>query len=318
MIQISFVISIVLYIFALLYSIQIYYAYLNSHKLSVAAQTKQPYHPVLTHVVIPFHTKQLKLLQENLKRWKSPCAYSQGKQYKKAMEISQPLDEFWLVFYVNNYSDKAIHGQIKQMYQSMGEDIKACFKGFQIISADLKGEQDSYLNGSKNMWEKLVTNWKAFNFRKAAKIVAYFEPDTIPLQRNWLNLLYLANLGPSSNFWMKGSIFRGNSRFVKSSLQKNHINGNALYNIGEDQFAEFIKGPFRKYLNSFKKETEAYDIGIWRYLTDRQNFGTVQIIRHKFQYTDLIQNVWNSKVNLAHITPLLAHLGPSPKAYIQL
>ena len=100
-------------------------------------------------------------------------------------------------------------------------------------------DEDTHVKGSRLMFENMLSrNYEPF---KNTSFVFYMEPDVRVIKFFWLNGI-INEIG-NGNFWSKGSLFRGDlNKFAKNDKYLPnyvHINGNALYNIGNDEFNLF-------------------------------------------------------------------------------
>jgi len=130
------------------------------------------------------------------------------------------------------------------------------------------------------------------------------EPDVRPIKTNWLHAIL--NEISNGNFWVKGSVFRGDLE----KFQKNdpyipnyvHINGNAIYNIGNIEFVSFYFNVLRPYVVKKNGDsTNAYDTDIFEFLIDKNNYDVTRHILHQFHFTDLIQNYWQTEFKVNEI-----------------
>jgi len=141
------------------------------------------------------------------------------------------------------------------------------------------------------------------------------EPDTNPIRKAWLDILRIeCQMSVHHPFWMKGSIYVGGkyvddstntpwytlclsitlARTHNTAYRLYHINGNALYNIGDAAFREFLA--------EVKKAAgvgNAYDISIYEYR--RAKFTRHQKIIHKFIYAPFILNYGVSGYSLSAV-----------------
>lgn len=237
----------------------------------------------LTHVIMPFHHSQLNKVNKNIGIWSKifPCNLSDANFKKKSM-----------IFFSSSSKNMTIE---KYIVSSISESVYTCFSEFKFAYANLEINQNCYLKGSKNMFEKMIS--KKMNFGSIEpKKVFYMEPDCIPVRNFWLNSI---DYESKSDFWIKGSIFRGLPTKMNSSLVsfRAHINGNALYNL-VDEFSAFYFNHVRKFAS--KSKLKAYDVDIFVFLYSYNARYTSKYF-HKFQYSDFVMNMWHSPYSVARI-----------------
>ena len=94
-----------------------------------------------------------------------------------------------------------------------------------------------------------------------------------------------------------GSIYRGDGNIDGAFLR--HINGNAVYAVGDPDFHSFLEVVWRPALDRGLDETKtlAYDCALSvhfsdkRLRTDRQAWHDYQSAASRIQYTEFIQNI---------------------------
>ena len=115
------------------------------------------------------------------------------------------------------------------------------------------------------------------------------ESDTVPIRNLWLDRLY-EEVKYSSDFWMKGSIYRGKSSWNNYCYAlcgcAEHINANSLYKLQDPAFNEFLS----RVKSKVDYSSYSCDAFIMHYLKQPENFPFFQQYAHKFVYTDIIQH----------------------------
>jgi len=144
------------------------------------------------------------------------------------------------------------------------------------------------------------------------------EPDCQPVRPFWLSVIDSQCRFPNGPFWIKGSIFRGLDHVITSKRydMMYHINGNAIYNLGDSSFRYFYFDIMKPWL----REVNAFDTDIYNFINDKRNFHYTRHVIHLFQYTDTIQNWYHSSWKLEEIrrnspTVVLVHGGPDWKKH---
>jgi hypothetical protein len=157
----------------------------------------------LSHVIIPFHVNQLKLVELNVKKWKKywPCEHF-GNKY----------DQPKLIFYVGSSHNISIKNFEKRL-NSLKENLE-CFSNsdkIETVTYKYSKEQDKHVLGARLMFENCLK--KEHELFKDIHYMFYMEPDCRPIKPNWLNALQ-NEATQNSNFWMKGAFFRGEIKFL--------------------------------------------------------------------------------------------------------
>ena len=266
----------------------------------------------LTHIIIPFHIKQLKLVELNIKKWKKywPCEPNQNL-----------FDPPKLIFYVGSSFQNELN--IKNLVKRLG-NLKESFECFsnpekiEIATYEFTKEQDKHILGARLMFENcLKKNHELF---RDINYMFYMEPDCRPIKKNWLIALQ-SEVYDNANFWMKGAFFRGDIKFLYENEylpNKYHINGNSIYNLGSDYFADFYFKTLRPYIKRHVESITAYDTDISEFIMDKKNIQIVGRIIHNFIFTEIILNYWHTNytvkdVNTENPNSYLVHSGqPQP------
>lgn len=254
----------------------------------------------LSHVIMPFHPRQLEEVKDNLNIW--------SQQFLCEKDIK--LKGIGFIFYVS--SSKTDIPDVNQFEMELFDASKSgmdCFRFVSIIYANLVGEDDGYLKGSRLMFEKMIKKEIDFGPEPPSHIF-YMEPDCRPIRPNWLTALNNHIIAPNAEFWMKGSLFRGSFDVILNNAIYNHvhINGNAIYNISDEGFSEFYFKVAKMIVETQLHNSCAYDTDIYRALLWNNSKYTAHFF-HMFQYSDFIQNHWHSEYSLNEI------LETSPNTY---
>lgn len=237
----------------------------------------------LSHVVMPFHQRQIESVLKNIRAWSRypPCK-----------------DDFnvGLVFFVSGNFDESLRSELLKSVDS------ACFNFISVEFAGLEGHDDDYLRGSRLMFEQMIAKNLNFGTKKPSHVF-YMEPDCLPIRPFWLNAINEHIVPPNAPFWMKGSIFRGHVQTVTSKFIYNHvhINGNAIYNLEDSEFSDFYFKMVSPFVTAkYSQRSRAYDTDIFKLLFWDNSRHTTEFF-HKFQFSDFIQNHWHSEYSLGEI-----------------
>lgn len=269
-------------------SLLLYFLILTSSTIVYGVKSR------LSHVIMPFHPRQLESVKKNLMIWSKyfPC--------KKETK----LEGIGFIFYVSSSRKDIIHVEKfeSELFEASASGSgKDCFRFYSIIYANLSGNNDGYLRGSRLMFEKMIKKEISFGSVEPSYIF-YMEPDCIPIRSNWLAALNNLIVSPNADFWMKGSLFRGPFDVILNNVIYNHvhINGNSIYNVSDEGFAEFYFKIVRRIIETEFIDTCAYDTDIYRALLWNNSKYTAPFF-HMFQYSDFIQNYWHSEYSLTEI-----------------
>jgi hypothetical protein len=119
------------------------------------------------------------------------------------------------------------------------------FSGIEVHFCDLPPEKDVYIRNSKVLGSpygnKAGPNWLFYETMKRLRadcdFVLLMETDCQPIATHWLQRLEKL-CSQNDDAWMIGSHYRGASPLHRTLAR--HINGNALYHIGDPAFWDFL------------------------------------------------------------------------------
>ena len=150
--------------------------------------------------------------------------------------------------------------------------------------------------------------------RGVAQNFFIMEPDVTPIRPGWLTELTRLAAGNSSNYWVLGSVARCNGEYGEIRVRQDlHINGNALYRVGEPAFDEYLQKvrnffvPYSALRVAFpgcatgEASEDGFDHSIFQFLHHERNFDYARTVLHKFQYTDYVQNLCEDPYDEADI-----------------
>lgn len=259
----------------------------------------------LTHIVLPFFPPQGRKVMANMELWETypPCDPN-GPAHPFNPHVKRPS----LVFLVTHQEkdtdaeQEALRVFILDTYATLPQDIRACFGPPVYTTMAIKKEDDTHVNGARLVFEHMLNG--ATTFLTDAQYILLMEPDLRPIQSEWATAVMLETVWPQSRFWVKGSVFRGSFRILGTSQYLPalyHINGNAIYNIGDHEFREmYFK--IRKYVvETHGDSINAYDTDIWEYMFGREQYAEARNLLHLIRYTDIIQNQYFTEYSLAEI-----------------
>lgn len=276
--------------------------------------------PRLTDIVVPLPPKHYEKVVGLLRTWVDypPCYHPSEEQLSKV--VAEEEDYFaahgfnlghdvTLTFFVSSPQDTEVEARLMEAFDRLPSKVRHCFSRARVHFAGLMGDDDGYWKGTTLMFERLLLNKVGLRW---PHYVFYMEPDMLPIRPYWLAALDASVREPVPSFWMRGSIFKGqpflsSSAIVPLSL---HINGNAIYNLADSRFRDFYLGKVYNISRNDYKSNHAYDLDMYFYLCYPGNYAKAQTIAHKFQYTELIQNLYHTEYSVS------ALLEDYPNAYL--
>ncbi len=235
-----------------------------------------------------------------------------------------------LVFIFNNQTAKPLEDEIKTAFFNTNR-LQKMFAGLKFIYLSLQGEDDLYRTDyTKSVGKggyKAGPNNQFFYSMEILKDYGYYvfmmESDCVPIRPNWLGKLS-DFVNYSEPFWVMGSAYRGRSRLDKSHWR--HINGNAIYAVGDEHFQDFLRKTWRPALAEIVKRDPriAYDCVLEEHLnslksdcTSTNPYKVWQNTAHKLRYTDYIHNISTEDDYKVSGIPLVSDiLSKSPHTYI--
>jgi FkbM family methyltransferase len=248
--------------------------------------------PELSAVFVPFVERDLPRLLANLSRW--------GQQ-PYAPEIFARVPSVELHFAYHAKRDPAIESRISTCFREAG--LARYFSAIKFHYSELEGLRDQYtrtfsgpvgpegyMAGPTNQFFDIVRRFSA-----GMSHVALVEPDLVPIRANWLDAMRTI-VKDGEEFWICGSHYRG----VASIQAVDHINGNAIYNVGSPQFRAFFEQQFVRHFHERIKATPslAYDLVLYD-MFKSVHTGTAKAdvqslwkdVATKFRFTELVVDV---------------------------
>ena len=181
-----------------------------------------------------------------------------------------------------------MEARLRIFYDSLPKTVTKCFRGMTVRFADLGPWNDTYLSGTRLMFEQL------FDIPHS-QYIFYMEPDVTPIRNYWLQHIDWHTRGEA--FWVKGSIFRGDlaQAFYSSFYAPNlmHINGNAIYNAASPGFRSFYHDIVRPFIVNYEK-TGAYDTDFAITLLTLPLWPMMREYVGMFRLDDFIANWWHA------------------------
>lgn len=248
----------------------------------------------LTHVVIPFHPRQESRLIKNIDSWSRylPCDAQGGSRESAEKSVD-------LIFFVSTKEEESLEQRLLDHFAQLPEHVRACFRAVAVRGGGLEGDQNNYLTGSRLQFEFMLDGGLGL---ADPSYVLYMEPDLLPIRPKWLDALDELCRYPNDPFWIKGSTFRGSLSVMRTRIIYNlfHINGNAIYNLGDKGFRTFYHHMVRPYIKALYPD-QSYDTDIFKFLLATSNYNYARLHAHQFQFTDSIRNMWHTNFTLESV-----------------
>lgn len=189
---------------------------------------------------------------------------------------------------------------------------KSGFSSIEIRDAGVAAEdnyyQRDYTRKVSGKGYKAGPNEQFFGSMKALAdlqgFIFYMETDCFPLYQGWINTLCESVRGDYES-WIIGCCYRGISEMNPKYFL--HLNGNALYRVGDAAFQSFVVDVWQPLLHkeiSKGNATLAYDCLLsYVFTTDSANpqspnWLLFQQFSSRFRFTELLQNI-SAKPDLA-------------------
>lgn len=249
--------------------------------------------PRLGAIVIPMTFGEEHVLAANLKRWASPAAAP------RFPTCGYPVS---LILALNGHRDTAFESRIRTEFERAALSPSA-FCSMEFVYCELEGEEDRYQRDYSRPagpgGHKAGPNAQFFRtmelVRDRGPYIFMMETDCIPVRPNWLGELE-GIVDGGEPFWVMGSVYRG--RAGVDERYRLHLNGNAVYAVGDEGFWAFLHEVWRPALESCLRAvpTLAYDCVLPLYFSESEaapgdrRWEIHQSILHRLRYTEFIQN----------------------------
>jgi hypothetical protein len=252
----------------------------------------------LSAVVCPLTVRELPAALAKLRFWNSTMAPS-------TEPVSGAEGRPRLIYSFNCGPDEALTRTLVDAFDE-SETVRQSFEAIEVRFCDLPPEKDVYLRegevGDAPFGRKAGPNWLFYETMKAlrdqARFVFLMETDCEPVAPNWIRKIQRV-CSQNQDAWIIGSPYCGASPLHWSIAR--HINGNALYNVGDPRFWEFLDGEFWPWLNEYAATSMpdlAYDCAWETYLNrvemeDASSYEWVRArdILHRFRLSSFVVNI---------------------------
>lgn len=276
----------------------------------------------LSAVVVPTTEKEIEQIERNLLAWDQallvPSVYLNAD--------NQPD----LVFAFSGSENGKVKKQVLATF-SATKYVKKCFDkiDFNFVNLDqsLDYYQKDYTKKISGRGYKSGPNEQFFELMNRLScysgFIFYMETDCVPLRQGWLDEIRALAEGDDES-WIIGSYYRGLEKISERFAL--HLNGNALYRVGDTEFIDFVNQFWRPQLYQLLDHVDkriAYDCFLSHMLTaadpSAQNveWQTLQAVGHRFRATSVIQNISGNADKQQNPISLIRHLlHRSPATYL--
>jgi hypothetical protein len=227
-------------------------------------QSILPFQPVADYldlpigsVLVPLIPRELDAAVANLKIWNH-----QDTAPSRRVDALKPV----FIFCMNCGYDAAIEKMLTTAYEAC-PNVVASFSSMIVHFCDLPPEKDLYIRDGQGpapeFGYKSGPNWMFYEAMRFAKRYGGYclqiETDCRPIAAGWLDTLTDV-ARRSADKLIVGSPYRGQGQLWRAYAR--HINGNALYNVGDAAFWEWLDGLLWPWLCEVTGSTQpslAYD-----------------------------------------------------------
>lgn len=201
-------------------------------------------------VAVPTNEHEREQILTNLYLWSLP-AFS---PYAGPGPVPEEKSE--LVFVFNNESARLLSEEIVSAFELY--ELDRFFSRVRFEYLDLTGDRDRYSRvyegETSDEGYKAGPNNQFFMAMKLLRNSGHYafmmETDCVPIRPDWLRkLTELVNM--AEPFWIMGSAYRGRARIDPRFAR--HINGNAVYAVGDRQFQDFLSNKWERWLRETVK-----------------------------------------------------------------
>lgn len=275
--------------------------------------------PLLGGVAVPMTFSEESALAANLRRWSMPA-------YQPLAHAGYPVP---LVAVLNGTRDRAFEERMLAVFSDcprLAPSFSSLeFEYCELSEAEDRYEQDYTKPAGPNGYKPGPNNqfFRAMELlRPYGRYVFMMENDCLPIRPNWLGELQRILEGGES-LWVLGSLYRGVGPL--DERWRVHLNGNAVYAVGDEEFQQFLREVWRPALSRLLPDvpTLAYDCVLPLHFTNgaaapaNESWELYQRVAHRFRATDYIQNhAGKAETERGEGATLEAIRASSPSTYV--
>lgn len=210
--------------------------------------------PGLGALVIPTQARECNRILNNLRLWQKPA-------YAPFLHLSGRKPPK-LIFTFTGAENERLKQEIRYEFEKSAV-LQRFFSGVEFYFFLLPQGEDVYISdrslpvGKKGY--KSGPNQQFFHsvfaLQGICEYAFFMETDCVPLRPDWLGMLSDLVQG-AEEFWILGSPYKGQATLSRNYAR--HINGNAIYALGNPHFVEFAK----KWQHILDETTEKIDSGM--------------------------------------------------------
>ncbi|KAH9259825.1 hypothetical protein BASA81_002251 [Batrachochytrium salamandrivorans] len=140
-------------------------------------------------------------------------------------------------------NDELLEEQIlRDIVPLIPSSSKQCFGKITICVVRLTPYTDSYLTGSRILYERFLQGDCTGSSQNKLGHALYIEPDARPVKPGWFTSIASTVVHPNPPSWIVGSMFQGDSRQTMGWPSQGylwHFNGNGVYNLDPNGFPKY-------------------------------------------------------------------------------
>jgi len=187
--------------------------------------------------------------------------------------------------------------------------IERLFSDISVLYLGIDEEKDIYLRQEcfEQQFEQLPPLgmksgpneqfFRSIRYSTACNTTLLHETDMTPVSPDWMSSVKEL-VEKSEKFWVLGSSYKGSNRLGPDISR--HVNGNAFYATGHQDFMDFVSSTWLPELESMCKilPDTAYDIWLSRYYHQQSANGFSNLSVHEYQRLGLIQDLHRTTASI--------------------
>ncbi|MBA3520484.1 MAG: hypothetical protein H0T75_23235, partial [Rhizobiales bacterium] len=206
----------------------------------------------LEAVLCPLTPREVSRAVANLKLWTGP-------EFAPYLSIPD-TPSVDLVYVFNCSEDASLREQLESAFRDC-QPLPQMFRQLKVEFLNLAGEDDLYIrvpNGPAPRYgykagPNLLFFGSLLKLRGYKGFAFLMETDCTPVQPGWVQLLD-RTCKQKSDAWLIGSLYRG-AGILGNNIRR-HLNGNALYAVGNEDFWNFLDPSYLLWLESKVKHSD--------------------------------------------------------------
>eukprot|EP00741_Cyanophora_paradoxa_P006966 tig00001065_g6739.t1 len=238
-------------------------------------------------LVRPFIPEQIDLLLWVQKSYEEehafPCDLAKG--YGQDVDI--------IYFFNKDLETSDTHHLVQKLVEGLEAmpKVRRCFDEIKFVSGYLTEDMDGHPDGTCYQFYHLFQNPM---MARTYKYFFLFEPDVRPIKRYWLDAVYEETFD-RNDFWLKGSVSQCGGDYAYMDF---HINGNALYKLGDDRWLDYLQRVRSFYkprlwvrsADGCSAATTGFDHSVYHFSREESNWHYAQRMLHRIVYSTFVLN----------------------------